>query len=128
MMGEVSLETSPQNLLYGAAALGNSNGSKDFEDLLKFAPHEASDLAFNWTAGTAGISASVGDAVGNVGDAVGNSLDAAGAAMLLKPKKTSGKTYLSIIHIVDNICQKDDERLLVEHVITRLMINYGPKS
>ena len=102
--------------------MGNSNGPKDFEDLLKFAPHEASDPAFNWNAGNAGISASVGDVVGNT-------LDAAGAAdMLLKPKKASGKTYLCIVDFVDNICQKDDERLLAEHGITHLMINYDPKK
>ena len=110
------------NLLYGVAALGNSNGPKDFEDLLKVVNHEASDPAFNWTAGNAGISA-------GVGDVVGNTLDAARTAdMLLKPKKTSGKTYLHIVDFVDNICQKDDERLLAEHGITRLMINYGPKK
>ena len=62
------------------------------------------------TAGNTGICASNGDAVGNT-------LDAAGTAdMLLKPKTTS------IIGFVDNICQKDDERLLAEHGITRLMI------
>ena len=59
---------------------------------------------------------------------VGNTLDAAGAAdMLLKPKKTNGKTYLKIVDFVDNICQKDDERLLAEHGIKCLMINYGPR-
>ena len=110
------------NLLYGAAALGNSNGPKDFADLLKFAPHEASYPAFNWTAGNAGISASVGDVVGNTSDAAG------AADMLLKPKKTSGKTYLRIVGFIDNICQKDNERLLAEHGITRLMINYGPQK
>ena len=120
--GQVPSSTPLDNLFYGTAALGNSNGPKDFEDLLKFAPHEASDPAFNWNAGNAGISASVGDVVGNT-------LDAAGAAdMLLKPKKTSGKTYLCIVDFVDNICQKDDERLLAEHGITHLMINYDPKK
>ena len=88
--------------------MGNSNGPKDFEDLLKVVNHEASDPAFNWTAG---ISASVGDVVGNT-------LDAAGAAaMLLKPKETSGKTYLRIIDFVYNICQKDGERLLAKHLV-----------
>ena len=123
--GQVPDSSAPlDNLLYGAAALGNSNGPNDFEDLLKFAYHKASDPAFNWTAGNAGISASIGDVVGNT-------LDAAGAAdMLLKTKKTSGrpKTYFHIVDFVDNICQKDDERLLAEHGITCLMINYGPKK
>ena len=103
--GQVPDRSAPlDNLLDGAAASGNSNGPNDYEDLLKFADHKASDSAFNRAAGNAGISASVGDVVGNT-------LDAAGAAdMLLKPKKTSGKTYLRIVDFVDNNCQKDDER------------------
>ena len=115
--GQVPSSAPLDNLLYGAAALGNSNGPKDFEDLLKFAPHEASEPVFNWTAGNAGISASVGDVVGNT-------LDVASAAdMLLKPNKTSCKTYLCIVDFVDNICQKDNERLLEEHGITASLLN-----
>ena len=105
------------NLLCGTTVLANSNGSKDFEELLKLAHYEASDPVINWTTRKAGISASVGDAVGDT-------LDAAGATcMLLKPKNTSGKN-LRIVDIVDNICQKDHERLVAEHGITRLMINF----
>ena len=48
--------------------------------------------------------------------------------MLLKPKKRNGKTYLCIIDFVDNIYQKDNERLLAEHGITRLLISYNPKK
>ena len=92
-------------------------GLKILKSYLKFSNYEASDPVINWTTRKAGISVSVGDAVGDT-------LDAAGATcMLLKPKKTSGKN-LCIVDFVDNICQKDHERLVAEHGITRLMINF----
>ena len=58
-----------------------------------------------------------------------NSLDPDGMAnMLLKLKKSSGRTYFRVVDFLDTICQKDDERMLAEHGLTRLMINYGPRK
>ena len=47
---------------------------------------------------------------------------------LLKPNTYAGKAYYKIIDFLDCIHQRDEERLLAQQGLTKLMINYRPKK
>ena len=109
-------------LLSGNASLSNLNGPNGLKEFI-----QASDLLNDAPDVTLGQKLEYPPSYANP-VASFNTLDASGVAdMLFKPKKSGAEIHHRIIDFKDSICQRDGERLLAEHGITRLLINYGPK-